>query len=364
MYFADFESKAIIKFNNNKSQFLFCGEDAIAISGQRFILLVNSLNKTLVYKIVEGEELMALQGGVFSKCISEIDGIRFATNDGIFFISKVSKELYNTCYPFSNHPSKKLMKAYKDDIMKEANCDKEIRKIFNVLPNAVSFLVDACANIFWTEDEKEGNKKDIQLFMLKAAQLGKYFLQKDEYNFSKFVEICRNIRIINTIRNDSITPIFITYKEFNKLSFKEIIKKIMGEHNFKLAFRISKYLDDKTKKIYMKWACCKIKKLDSISSKEDQLRIYNDIMNELNNIKNISYIKLAKKAFKYKQNELGMKFLEHEKSILAKIPQYLNHNKWDKALELSYETYDSDILATALNKIAVGYNINLDFILY
>ena len=57
-----------------------------------------------------------------------------------------------------------------------------------------------------------------------------------------------------------------------------------------------------------------------------------------------------------------MKFLEHEKSILAKIPQYLNHNKWDKALELSYETYDSDILATALNKIAVGYNINLDFI--
>lgn len=355
------EQKTIIKFKN-KSQFLFCGEDAIAISGQRFILLVNSLNKTLVYKIEEGEEFTALQGGVFSKCISEIDGLRFATNEGIFFISKVSKELYNSCYPFSTHPSKKLIKAYKDDIMKEANCDKEIRKIFNVLPNAVSFLVDACANIFWTENEKEGNKKEIQLFMLKAAQLGKYFLQKDEYNFSKFVEVCRNIRIINTIRNDSTTPIFITYKEFDKLSFKEIIKKIMGEHNFKLAFRISKYLDDKTKKIYMKWACCKIKLLDDLSSKEDQLKVYNDIMNELNNIKNISYIKLAKKAFKYKINDLGMKFLEHEKSILAKIPQYLNHNKWDKALELSYETYDSDILATALNKIAEGYNINLDFI--
>ena len=317
------EQKAIIKFNN-KSQFLFCGEDAIAIS--------------------------------------EIDGIRFAKNEGIFFISKVSKELYNSCYPFSTHPAKKLIKAYKDDIMKEANCDKEIRKIFNVLPNAVSFLVDACANIFWTEDEKEGNKKEIQLFMLKAAQLGKYFLQKDEYNFSKFVEICRNIRIINTIRNDSTTPIFITYKEFDKLSFKEIIKKIMGEHNFKLAFRICKYLDDKTKKIYMKWAFCKIKLLDDLSSKEDQIKVYNDIMNELNKIKNISYIKLAKKAFKYKKNDLGMKFLEHEKSILAKIPQYLNHNKWDKALELSYETYDSDILATALNKIAEGYNINLDFI--
>ena len=51
-----------------------------------------------------------------------------------------------------------------------------------------------------------------------------------------------------------------------------------------------------------------------------------------------------------------------EKSDLVKIPQYLQLKNWDKALELSYETYDSDILATALNKIAEGYTINSDFI--
>jgi hypothetical protein len=40
---------------------------------------------------------------------------------------------------------------------------------------AVSFLVDVYANIFWIENGKEENKKEIQLFILKAAQLGKHF---------------------------------------------------------------------------------------------------------------------------------------------------------------------------------------------
>ena len=362
------EQKAIIHFNN-KCQFLFCGEDAIAISGQRFILIVNELKKTLVYKIAEGDEVYALQGGVFSKCISEVDGLRFATNEGIFFISKVSKELLSICAPFSDNPAKKLLKAYKSDLMKEANCDKEIRKIFNELPNSILTLAIASANIFWTnekEENEEENKKELQLFILKAAQLGKYFMEKDDFNFDRFVEICRSIRIINSLRNDETTPIFITYKEYKEIDDKnkkeELIKIIMGEKNFKLAFRISKYLEYNTKKIFHKWAYCKIKKLEDLSSKESQMKVYEDIIREMNNIKNISYIKLAKKAFKYKQNELGMKFLEQEKSILAKIPQYLNHKKWDKALELCYETFDSDILATALNKISDYNEIDNEFI--
>ena len=40
------EQKAIINlYNENDYQFLFCGEDAISISVQRFILIANTLNK-------------------------------------------------------------------------------------------------------------------------------------------------------------------------------------------------------------------------------------------------------------------------------------------------------------------------------
>ena len=355
------EQKSIINFDN-EYQFLFCGEDSIALSGQRFILITNNLKKTLVYKIAEGEEILAIQGGVFSKCISEVDGLRFATNDGIFFISKVNPDLYKTCNPFSIHPAKNLLKAYKKDLMKEANCYEEINKMYKDLSSAILVLANASANIFWTEDENEGNKKELQLYILKAAQLGKYFVEQEDFRVEKYVEICRNIRIVNEIRNNKESPIFITYKEFETLHYKELVKNIMSRLNFKLAYTFSKYLGYSTKKIYQKWACSKIKKLNFLSSVEEQINLYNEIMDELKLIKKISFIKLAKKAFKCKLNELGMKFLELEKSILAKIPQYLNHKKLDKALELSYETYDSDIIETCLNEVTENNKVDKEFI--
>ena len=357
------EQQAIINlYNQEDYQFLFCGEDAIAISGQRFILIANALNKTLAYKIVEGEAMMAIQGGRFSKCISEIDGLRFATNDGIFFISKVDNNLYNTCYPFSNHTAKKLLNAYKSDLKKEANCYEVLNKIYKELPNTILVLANAAANIYWTEEENDGYKKELQFFILKAAQLGKYFVDNEEFNFDKYVEICKNIRIINEIRNNKKSPIFITYKEYENLQYKESIKIITSQLNFNLAFIISKYLGYSTKKIYQKWACCKIKKLSEYSTKTQQMYLFDEIVEELKNIKKISFIKLAKKAFKYKKSDLGMKFLELEKSILSKIPIYLKHNKYDKVLELSYETHDSEIISTCLNEI-LGFNqIDKDFI--
>ena len=356
------EINSLINFDN-EYQFLFCGEDAVAISGQRFILISNTLNKTLTYKIEEGEEMRAMTGGIFCKCISEVDGLRFASNNGIFFISKVNSDLYKTCYPFINSPSKELLKAYINDLMKDANSYNEIKNITKDLSKAVSILSNASANIFWTEDENAYNKKEIQLLMLKGAQFGKNFIKKEEcFNYDAFVEICRNIRIVNELRNNKKSPIFITYKEFIEIPNEELIKIIMSQLNYKLAFIVSKYLEYNTKKIYQKWACSKIKKLKDFPTKEEQINLFNNIMGELNKIKKISYIKLAKKAFKYKKNDLGMKFLELEKSILAKIPHYITHKKWNKALELAYETFDSDIIATVLNEI-INYNqIDKEFI--
>ena len=344
------EQKAILDFNNNY-QFLFCGEDAIAISGQRFILLLNSLKKTIVYKIVEGRKMEAMQGGIFSKCISEIDGLRYITNDGVFFISRVTKEMFDTCYPFSDAPSKKLLNAYKSDLLKLANCDKEIREMSDDLPKAVENLQTTAANIYWTNDENEGSKKEIQMYLLKAAQHGKYFLEKEEFNFDKFVEICKEIRMVNSLRNDPNFPRFITYKEFHDMEPKSLIKKILGHTNFSLAFEIAQFIDYSTYKVYQNYASYVIKTLNDGCTVKEQIDTYEYLKNKLKNVKNISYIKLAKKAFKNNKNELGIKFLDQEKSIITKIPQYLELNKWDKALELSYETYDSNVISTTIDEI-------------
>ena len=45
---------------------------------------------------------------------------------------------------------------------------------------------------------------------------------------------------------------------------------------------------------------------------------------KMKNVQNFSFINLAKKAFKYNKNIIGMKFLENEKSILTKLPKYID----------------------------------------
>ena len=142
-----------------------------------------------------------------------------------------------------------------------------------------------------------------------------------------------------------------------------MIKKILEQNNFNLAYQVLKYLEYDTKKIFQKWACYKIKKLNKISTKKEQLNLYDKIILDLNKIKNVSFISLAKKAFKYNQNDLGMKFLENEKSILAKIPIYLKHNKLEKVLELSYETFDLNIISFALSQFLDYQGIDKDFII-
>ena len=64
-------------------------------------------------------------------CISECDGVRVIMNESIYLISKVSDEIYDACYPFSEEPSKKLIGAYKKANEREASCDKDIREIEN-----------------------------------------------------------------------------------------------------------------------------------------------------------------------------------------------------------------------------------------
>ena len=344
----------IINYQPN-CQFLFCGEDALALFGKKYVLITNdTFKKTLVYKITEEEKhAFFFVEDVYGKCISEVDGLRISTNNGIYFISKVDKNLFEACYPFAKSNSKKLLKAYNSYLIDELDNGEKIKELGESLSTTIFVLLNAAANIYWKEEETDEVKKEAQMYLLKAAQLGKIFANaEEEFNHDKFLGICKDLRVVNNLRNNEDSQILITYKEYESLTFQELIKKILIQHNFNLAFKISNYLIGyDTKKIYQKWACAKIKKLNRLANKSEQIKLYDNIIYSLSNIKNVSYIQLAKKAFKCKHNELGMKFLENEKSILAKIPIYLKMNKLEKVLELSYETYDSNVIEIALNQL-------------
>ena len=273
-----------------EKKFHFCREDALALYGNRFILIADINKKTLTYKIIEDEDQKILNNGVYAKCISEIDGIRIATNEGIYFISEVDKNLFKSCYPFEKNKARNLLKAYFSDLMNEPD-------------KSIFVLLNAATNIFYIDEESSSNKKEAQMHLIKAAQFGKLFVKEEEnFNYYKFIDICKDLRIVNNLRNNKETPIFITYKEYKNINWKELIKKILLQNNFNLAYQISKYFNYDTKKIYQKWACCKIKKLNKISTIKEQMNLYEDIIYDLERFKNVSYIQLAKKAFKCQMN--------------------------------------------------------------
>ena len=345
--------ESVLSFKTN-CQFLFCGENSLALSGLRYILIasISEKSKTIIYKITNKTAIESIFGAeeYYCKCISEIDGLRYLSNEGTFLISKVSRELYNICYIFSEHSGKKLLTAYKNYIDKQPYCDKDIRQITSELPEAINTLQIASANLFWIDDKnKKNEKKILQLEFLRAAQYGKTFLQKEEFDFDKFNDTCKDIRIVNNLRNHPWQPRYITYYEYK--SMDNIIPKLLSQQNFSLSFKIAPLLNYDIQSIYQKYAISNIKRLPIGCSKEEEEKLYTILFYKLKNIPNISYITIAKKAFKYEKNEIGMKFLEHEKSILTKIPQYIEHCKWDKALNLAYETCDKNVLNTVLDKM-------------
>jgi DNA integrity scanning protein DisA with diadenylate cyclase activity len=74
-------------------------------------------------------------------------------------------------------------------------------------------------------------------------------------------------------------------------------------------------------------------------------------MKSFENVDNISFIEIAKKCIKYKKYDLAERFLKNEKSILVKIPQYLELGDWEKALELSLKSCDLNVIRVVIDKI-------------
>ena len=352
------DSKEAISYKPGH-QFLFCGEDAVCLIGQLNILLLNAFDKTIEYKINETEDLNPpSEDFYFCKCISEIDGLRIVTGKSVYFIKKVPNEL-NQILGKEDTPTKKLLKVYNGSITKEGNSEMEIREISSELGNAINKLQIAAAHIYWLDKDIYKERKNIQLYILNAAQFGKSFISKDDFDFDKFVETCKDIRIINNLRNHSTKCRLITYDEYKSMTPKDLIKKLLLQQNYSLAAEISNYLDYNDKRVYQSYAISNIKRLPSNCTISQQNKLYNELINKFQGVQNISYIKIAKKAFKYEKYEIGLKFLDNEKSILIKIPQYIKLKKWDKALELALETYDNNILNAVLDKILRNESVSV-----
>ena len=369
------ELNTILEFKEGY-QFLFCGEETLALSGQRFIIISGpKAENALTYLINEGGEILAAQGTLFSKCISEVDGLRCLTNNGVYFLSKVPKEFFDLCYTFSKSDLKKYIQIYnKHRFSLRYDTQLEIRNLGN-LADIIEQLQTACSYVFWTEEDNDNMKKELQLFIIKAAQFGKIFLSKGrgEFNYDKFNEKCREIRMVNQLRNDERYPILITYKEYIELLSKDIIDIMLKYKNFRVASEICEYLGYRTDKVKYKYMIEQMKLINKKVQKfrfsedktkengQEEEKIYKEFFEKIEKIPDISYVNLAKKAIKFRNEKLSMKLLEQEKSALTKIPQLLELNKLTHSLDICFKTYDFNIISIVLEKLS--NNISFDEII-
>ena len=346
------EHQSLFSFDDKSYQLLFCGSAGVALCGKRFLVLVTKNDEIISFRISEESSIKSMTGGPLCRCISEVDGIRIYSKEGIFLISEVAKEVINVCDPFSKHPSKNLLNAYGYYLSKNADCDKIIRDIATDLPDCITTLQTAAINLYFTEDNEEAtNIKEIQMLLIKAAQYGKSFVQKGDFNYERYVDKCKDLRIINSLRNLKKTPRFLTYEEYKDMnpdSPNEFLKLIMRYHNYSFAFELNTYLGYENEKIYQQFCAANIRRLSDDNQAD---KIFEALNLKLSECQNISYITLAKKCIKHKKFKLAEKFLEQEKSIVVKVPQYLQLKNWDKALDLAIESNDRTVIKVVIDKI-------------
>ena len=103
-------------------------------------------------------------------------------------------------------------------------------------------------------------------------------------------------------------------------------------------------------------------------SKENEMeeeQIYNQFLEKVEKIPDISYVNLAKKAIKFRNEKLSMKLLDQEKSALTKIPQLLELKKLRHSLDICFKTYDFNIVSIVIQKLPNNISftdIILDFL--
>ena len=348
------EKDKILNFKNK--QLFFLNDNCIAICGGRWIVIINENGKTYVEDLhidKNSKDKNDEDPYIYSKGISEVDGIRLVTTNEILLIRKMPNNLSKIFDIFNNNPMKQLLSSYEKYEAKDPFSNDELREIKEKLSSAIFSLLKMAGFLYWTENDKETTeKKELQNFFLKAANYGKSVFEKNEFNFNIFNRTCMNLRIINAFRNCQDKPRFLTLEEYENLDLDSdsILKKTMRQLNFKLAFKIAKFLGLPEKDIYLKYALKKIKKID-VEDSEEINKVYKELVPMLEKLENISYIDLAKKCFKYNKMNLGKKFLDNEKSSLVKIPQYLELKEWKKAVELAIISNDMTAINIVLDTI-------------
>ena len=215
--------------------------------------------------------------------------------------------------------------------MKSPKADDNIQMIRPQLDEAVDTCIKAAAQEYSIHWQKQ---------LLKAASFGKTVL--DLYNSDEFVDTCETLRVLNAVRFSEV-GLPISYDQYLCLTPENLIERLINRHEYLLALRLSEFLHLQTDRIYVHWACQKVR-----ISKDDERTICRLIVDKLKGKKGVSFEVIARTAFDEGRTALATELLNYEPRAGKQVPLLLNMSQETLALDKAIESGDTDLILYVL----------------
>jgi vacuolar protein sorting-associated protein 16 len=250
-------------------QMAWCGNDAVILHWEDTLLIVgpSAYHQKFLY-----DGMVLLQ--------QEMDSVRVISSTSCEIIQRVS-EISESIFQFgSEAPGAILFDAREQFDKKNSKSEEYVRSIRVSLRKAVDDCIEAAGSEFDT---------DVQKSLLKAASFGKGFL--DNYPSSKFVDMGKSLRILNSVRNH-IIGLPLTYDQYRQMTPEKLVYTLCQRHHYGLAKAICEMLNVPIDRVLIHWACHKVR-----TSADDEETLTRAIFAKLSDFSSVSYSEVAKEAY-------------------------------------------------------------------
>jgi hypothetical protein len=227
----------------------------------------------------------------------------------------------------SKSPASILLDAVDQLDQKSPKADDDIQLIKQNLDEAVDICIRAAGNEY---------DKHWQTQLLKAASFGKSVL--DFYNSDDFVDMTETLRVLNSVRYYEI-GLPLSYEQYTRLTPEGLVQRLTNRNEYLLALKLSEYLRLPTEKVYVHWACQKVR-----VSVESEEAICRTIVSRLKDRKGISFQDIARAAYDEGRSRLATELLNYEPRAGKQVPLLLRMNEEIIALDKAIESGDTDLV--------------------
>ena len=353
----------------------WCGNDAVVLAWEDEVHIVGPGGALAKFyydsriHIVQGKPSYTLCLGVGFTAVSasnilDIDGVRVIANSVCEFLQKVPGVTEEVFRFGAESPASILLDAIEQLEMQSPKADDNIQLIRPNLTEAVDIcvclylcLLSPLAYLslsFWLASLGSSNIGQVnasgqeynvhwQKQLLKAASFGKSVL--DIYNSDDFVDMCDTLRVLNAVRFYEI-GLPLSYDQYQRLGPDSLIARLLNRHEYLLALRIARYLHLPTDKIYVHWACTKVR----TGSEPDEV-LCQLVVDRLAGKPGISFEEIARAAYDEGRGRLATELLNHEPRAGRQVPLLLSMEEDELALDKAIESGDTDLVYYVIDQL-------------